>query len=127
MKLALTSKIFALVFIASLTGCAQQYEWVSKTKSAGSFNSDRYKCVQQSAKTYPAIMQQVSYGTGMQTPTQTTCIGAGSNVSCTTTMGQYTPPPSSFIDVNEGNRTQAYNACMTANGWELREIVKGVK
>ena len=125
MKLALAPKVLVSGLIIILAGCAQQYEWVSKTKSADSFNADRYNCIQQSAKTYPPIMQQVSYGTAMQTPTQTTCVGAGSNVSCTTTMGQYTPPPSSFIDVNEGNRTQAYNACMTANGWELREIVKG--
>jgi hypothetical protein len=124
MKLASISKIFASGLIVALTGCAQQYEWVSTTKSAGSFNSDRYNCVQQSAITYPAIMQQVSYGTAMQTPTQTTCIGSGSNVSCTITPGQYYPSPSSLVDANESNRTQAYNACMTANGWELREIVK---
>lgn len=123
MKLALTSKIFLSGLIASLTGCAQ-YEWHSATKSQSSFDGDRYKCMQQAAQTYPAIMQQVTYGTAIQTPTQTTCVTTGDHVTCTTTPGQYNPPPPSVIDLNEGNRTQAYNACMTANGWELRELVK---
>lgn len=123
MKFMQTSKIFVLALIVSLAGCAQ-YEWRSKTKNQSSFDGDRYNCIRQAAQTYPAIMQQIAYGTAIQTPTQTTCVTAGDQVSCTTTPGQYTPPPTSMVDVNEGNRTQAYNACMTANGWELRELVK---
>ncbi|MBY0577165.1 MAG: hypothetical protein K2P67_11305 [Gallionellaceae bacterium] len=123
MKFMQTSKIFVLALISSLAGCAH-YEWYSKTKNQSSFDGDRYKCIQQAAQTYPAIMQQVTYGTPIQTPTQTTCVTTGDHVTCTTTPGQYTPPPPSVVDLNEGNRTQAYNACMTASGWELREVVK---
>lgn len=123
MKFMQTSKILALALMAFLAGCAQ-YEWHSKTKSQSSFNGDRYKCMQQAAQTYPAIMQQVTYGAAIQTPTQTTCVTTGDHVTCTTTPGQYTAPPSSMVDVNEGNRIHAYNACMTASGWELRELVK---
>jgi len=116
-----TSRIFTLSIIASLAGC-QQFEWYSPiNKNVNHFNADHYSCLQQSAQSFPVVMQSVSFGTGTQTQETTQCVNNRNITNCTTTPAQYTPPQSVLIDVNLNSRNQAYNACMYANGWAMRE------
>lgn len=118
------SKAYVLLLVAitlMISGCAKRYEWYSYTKSNSDFNSNNYSCQQQAAQLYPPIIQTVSYGTGHTTNSTTTCTGDYSYRHCTTTPGKYVPPPTSNVDVNQGNRDQAYSSCMSANGWALRE------
>ena len=112
------SKLAFVVLTASLSGCMA---WYHPTKNESEFNQDKYTCLRQSAQAFPVVMQRQTYGTGHQTPSQTTCqTYSFGQTNCTTTPGTYYPPEASSVDVNEGNRTVAFNSCMNANGWSLR-------
>jgi hypothetical protein len=112
------SKLALVVLAASLSGCMA---WYHPTKNESEFNQDKYTCLQQSAQAFPVVMQTQTYGTGHQTPSQTTCqTYSFGQTNCTTTPGTYYPPQTSSVDVNEGNRNAAFSSCMNANGWSLR-------
>ncbi len=101
-----------------LSACATS-TWHHASKGQNEFNQDKYSCIQQSAQTFPVVFQQVSSGTGYTTQSQTSCTTFYGQTNCRTTPGTYTPPPSYNLDINAGNRNNAFDACMSAGGWYL--------
>ena len=115
------SRLFScFLLVLSISGCAT-YSWYHPYKGTNEFNQDKYTCIQQSAQAFPVVVKQSTYGTGYTSPSHTTCSSYYGQMNCTTTPGTYVPPVTSSVDVNEGNRTQAFNSCMIANGWSLRK------
>ena len=110
--------VLFLVVMLGVAGCANR-SWYHPSKSQDEFHQEKYSCTQQAAQTYPVLIQQESYGVARTTPSQTTCITTYGQVKCTTTPGTYTPPPTNAVDVNEGNRNNAFNSCMNSMGWSL--------
>jgi hypothetical protein len=111
---------FSLVLATSLSACAT-YSWYHPTKSQREFDQDKYTCIQESAQAFPVVIQQRTLGTGYTTQSQTSCRTFYGQMNCTTTPGTYHPPATYSVDVNDGNRTEAFNTCMNASGWTLRE------
>lgn len=109
-----------VLLVFGVTGCAT-YSWYNPDKNTNEFNQDRYDCIQQSAASFPPMIQQQSYGNGYMTDSTTSCATTGSFTNCTTTPGTYHPPPMINVDVNQANRNNAFSACMNANGWTLRQ------
>jgi len=102
-----------------LAGCATS-SWHHRSKGLNEFNQEKYTCIQQSAQSFPVVFQQQAIGTGYTSPAQTNCTTFYGQTNCTTTPGTYRPPASYNIDINQGNRNSAFNACMGANGWYLQ-------
>jgi hypothetical protein len=64
------------------------------------------------------MMQQVQLTSGYTTPVQTNCSSFGYTVNCFTTGGQYVPPASIPIDMNQSARNSAVRSCLFSAGWQ---------
>jgi hypothetical protein len=69
---------------------------------------------------YPVMIVQRELAPGYQSPAQTHCTSYGNQVSCTTTPGAYTPPPSVTEDANLGNRNNASRSCLNSRGYKFK-------
>jgi hypothetical protein len=113
--------VLAFLLLPLFAGCAT-YSWHHPYKGQNEFNQDKYTCIQQSAQSFPVVIQQQSYGTGHTSPSETQCNANDfGQMNCTTTPGTYNPPLTNSFDINEGNRKGAFNSCMTANGWYIKQ------
>jgi hypothetical protein len=114
---------FVAVFVGSLAlgGCAGQDVWVKPGATVGDFEVSKGRCLAGAYSQVPAAQTVASFGTGYQAPLVTNCSAFGAFVNCTTTGGQYTPPPSFSYDANAGVRSQVFKGCMYSDGWSLEK------
>jgi hypothetical protein len=103
--------ILILTAAATLAGCAGGWNRANTTEAE--FRRDMYQCEQESARTYPTVMQ--SYGAGVRAPDKTTCTQNGNQLNCSSTSGAFTPPPQS--DANAIPRARGVESCMYARGY----------
>jgi uncharacterized lipoprotein len=115
--LTTTTRIALLLSLsAALAGCTP-INWTHPTKTDADFKVDKFECEREAALMYPVQMQTQTYGGGYQAPSTTSCKEEGNKVDCTIKPGQYTPPPTSTVDVNSSMRFSAFKSCMQARGY----------
>jgi len=102
--------------VLGLTACTQY--WAKPGGTSAEFEATKAACTTQAYGQLPPIMQQVQISGGYTTPMQTSCSGFGNSVNCFTTGGQYIPPASVPIDVNQGARNSAVRSCLMMAGWQ---------
>ena len=108
-------RIFILAIVAvALAGCA--IGWSRPNTTQADAQQDIYECQRQAASMYPVAMQSV--GSGYTSPSQSNCSTYGTQTTCTTIPGRYTPPPQT--DVNATNRTTAQSSCLQAKGYTYK-------
>lgn len=98
-----------------LTGCATK--WYRPGTTEAEFYSDSFECQQMASSMHPA--QMGALGTGYQSPAVTNCSTRGSNTTCTTTPGQYTPPAQ--VDYNAISRNGAVATCLRGKGYMTKQ------
>lgn len=112
MKLAIL-QLFTLISLLGLTACTTQ--WTKLGFNLEQWRKDNADCIAQAARAFPA--QYSTYQLpGYTAPVRTNCYATGSLVNCTTTGGQSYPITVSN-DLNEGNRNNAWEACIRAQGY----------
>jgi hypothetical protein len=108
-----------LAVLLPLAACAKPDVWMKPGASAGDFEVSKGRCMAAGYLQVPAAPAVASFGTGYQAPMFTNCSAFGNLANCTTTGGQYTPPPSFSYDANAGVRAQVFKGCMYGEGWSL--------
>ncbi len=117
-----SSRFALLAALLLLSGCAQ-YVWVKPVGDPGSFPGDTYACKQESLSAAPPVYQIYEpYPSGPEV-VRTDCIQNGPRQRCRTRVISegYQPPPQA-VDLNRGNRSDLYGACMNARGWVLQKV-----
>ena len=102
---------------AALGGCAH-YEWFKPDATQADYSKAIYACNMEAARAYPAMPTIQPVAPGYFAPGFVRCGPYG----CYSTPGYYVPPAMGTVDVNQGNRDQAANQCMMANGWQLIKV-----
>ncbi len=119
-------QISANIFLGYLTiillaGCATGY-WVTLKNGhpadTAEMRMDSLKCEREAAQTYPYAQVINSSGGGASGSSNTTCYGSGSYVNCNTSGGGYTAPRITTSDGNARRRSDYYDSCMAAFGYE---------
>lgn len=96
-----------------LSGCANTV-WVGQNPER-----DMYECKLEAARQYPPALYSQQVGTGYTSPVFTSCNGVGGFATCTSTGGQYTPPPTITSDANSDQRDNFIKYCMIQRGNRL--------
>ena len=96
-----------------ITGCANNV-WVGQNP-----DGDMYECRLEAARQYPPVLYSQQVGTGYTSPSYTSCNAIGGFVTCNTTGGNYTPPPTVTSDANSASRDSHINMCMVQRGNRL--------
>ncbi len=106
----------AAVFL--LSGCTT---WYKPGATQQDFDQDKAACVAASYVEFPVATTTIRTGAGYTTPVQTNCqsfsYGNNSQMNCTSTGGEYRPPPTLFMDQNIGARNAAFRSCMYGRGY----------
>lgn len=103
------NKISALALIL-LTGCASSV-WVGQNPER-----DMHECKAEATRHYPPALYSQQVGTGYTSPSHTSCNAIGNSVTCNTTGGNYTPPPTVTSDANSSERNKYISYCMIQRG-----------
>ena len=103
----------AVLGLLLLTGCANNV-WVGQNPT-----SDMYECKLEAARQYPPALYSQQVGVGYTSPSFTSCNAIGGFVTCNTTGGNYTPPPTVTSDANSTSRDNHVNICMVQRGNRL--------
>lgn len=106
----------------ALSGCAH-YVWVKPAGDPASYPADNYACKQESLNVAPPVYQVYEpYSSGPDI-VRTDCVQNGPRQRCYARVVSegYQPPPQA-VDLNRGNRSDLYNACMNARGWVLQRV-----
>jgi hypothetical protein len=106
------NRITALVLIL-LSGCANNV-WVG-----GNPDGDMYECKLEAVRQYPPVLYYKQVGAGYTSPSHTSCNAIGGFITCNTTGGNYTPPPTITSDANSSTRDSYVNYCMIQRGNRL--------
>src|SRR5580693_6811437 len=99
-----------------LTGCSQTV-WVKNGATPGDFEPPMERCLSDAYLQAPTAPAVASIGSGVVSPSFTTCSGLGGGGSCVTSRGQFTRPLSVPYDANSRARTGIFRQCMYAAGW----------
>ena len=99
-----------------LTGCSQTV-WVKTGATAVDFEPTMERCLSDAYLQAPTAPAVANIGSGVVSPSFTTCSGRGSSGACITSRGQFTRPLSVPYDANSRARTQIFRQCMYAAGW----------
>lgn len=122
MKSFLSSVLLSCI-VVSITGCADG-NWVTMKNGhpadASERRIDSLRCEREAATTYPfAQVITTTSGGGFGNSSTTNCYGDANNVSCRTSGGILVPEPKvTTTDGNASNRSQYYDSCMAALGYE---------
>ena len=99
-----------------LTGCAQTV-WVRPRATEVDSQAAVERCLSAAYLQAPPVPTVASAGSGVASPSFTTCSGPGVSGRCVTARGVYTRPLLVGFDANARARTQAFRQCMYAGGW----------
>ena len=99
-----------------LTGCSQTV-WVKTGTTPADFEPPMERCLSDAYLQAPTAPAVANIGSGVVSPSFTTCSGLGGSGSCVTSRGQFTRPLSVPYDANARTRTQIFRQCMYAAGW----------
>jgi hypothetical protein len=99
-----------------LAGCSQTV-WVKTGTTAADFEPTMERCLSDAYLQAPTAPAVANIGSGVVSPSFTTCSGQGFSGSCVTSRGQFTRPLSVPYDANARVRTQIFRQCMYAAGW----------
>lgn len=100
--------------VVSLAACSGRSakRWTRDAFDLQQWNVDTAECQREAAQMFPP--QFVSYQSpGYTAPTQTNCSNIGGNVNCTTSGGE-SYPITTNEDLNEDNRSNAWESCIRA-------------
>jgi hypothetical protein len=114
------ARTLLLLSIAVVLSACTQDVWVKSGATVADFEVAKGRCLAASYGSVPSAREIIPLGTGYTTPMNTNCMAMGYSASCTTTGGQYVPPPMMTVDANAGVRTQVFRGCMYSDGWALR-------
>ncbi len=109
-------RLAAPALLIVLTGCSQTV-WVKTGATAGDFEPTMEQCLSAAYLQAPTAPAVANIGSGVVSPSFTTCSGPGISGSCVTSRGQFTRPLSVPYDANARARTQIFRQCMYAEGW----------
>lgn len=120
-----TTIALSLISCLLLSGCSR-YVWVKPMGDPATFNPDNFGCKQNAMASAPPVFQvyePYSYDHGRE-HIYTTCKERGNHEICKTriTGAPYTNRPPQAVDLNAGNRSDLYDACMSAKGWVLQRV-----
>jgi hypothetical protein len=113
MKYGLSVVIAALL----VTGCAEK--WAKPGASKQDFEMTKSACSTQAYGRFPPMINQVQLSSGHYTPVTTQCTSAGNTQTCRQSGGQYVPPQTALVDINDNGREQAVRSCLYQNGWQV--------
>jgi len=99
-----------------LTGCSQTV-WMKTGATPADFEPTIERCLSDAYLQAPTASAVANIGSGVVSPSFTTCSGLGGSGSCVTSRGQFTRPLSVPYDANARARTQIFRQCMYATGW----------
>ncbi len=105
-----------------LAGCTQTV-WVKTGATVADFEPTMERCLSEAYLQAPTAPAVANIGSGVATPSFTTCSSRGLSAGCITSRGRFTPSLSVPYDANARARTQIYRQCMYAAGWS--EQVRG--
>jgi hypothetical protein len=109
-------RLAAPALLVLLTGCSQTV-WVKTGAPAADFEPTMEQCLSAAYLQAPTARVVANLGSGVVSPSFTTCSGPGISGSCVTSRGQFTRPLSVPYDANARVRTQIFRQCMYAAGW----------
>jgi len=118
-------RLLALALISLILSGCTQYVWVKPLGDPATYPQDTYTCKQESLALAPPVFQsyEIVPATDEHGVIKTDCVKEGRRERCRTIVKQptYVPPPRA-VDLNKSNRTDLFNSCMGARGWELRAV-----
>jgi hypothetical protein len=107
--------LFASILLI-LTGCSQTV-WVDTGATEADSQVAIQQCLSAAYLQAPSAPTIATIGSGVPSPSFTTCSGRGSTGSCITSRGRYTRPLVLRTDSNASARNQLFRQCMSAAGW----------
>jgi hypothetical protein len=99
-----------------LTGCSQTV-WVKPGATDADSEATMERCLSAAYLQAPPAPTVASAGSGVASPSFTTCSGLGVSGRCITSRGVYTRPLLVGFDANARARSQIFRQCMDAAGW----------
>ena len=114
-----------MLFVVLCNGCAT-YRWFKPGASPEDFRRDALACLTWALQIAPEAMTPIPLGQGYTNPVQTNCTtdyaGGRSVINCTSTGGEYVPPPVMHVDQNTRARDTALLMCMYGRGWSKQKV-----
>jgi hypothetical protein len=107
--------LFAPAFLI-LSGCSQTV-WVKPGATDADSEAAMERCLSAAYLQAPPAPTVASAGSGIASPSFTTCSGLGASGRCVTSRGVYTRPLLVGFDANARARSQSFRQCMDAAGW----------
>lgn len=108
--------VSALLLTVGLAGCATG-TWTRDNATQADLDRDTFHCQRESARMYPTLPRQVAYGNGTSV-TKSVCKTRGNVETC---EERVVAPMTYTEDDNAGPRSQAFDACMRAEGYRYQE------